>query len=133
MKKIICLPSKVAYLSSITLYLVVMGIVSGCVPQTYSQLKAETKPFQWIGKKNAIDISECVSTAWESLLYPHIFVKPIKNGYRIDNITLNGFILFSADITELDGASKINLWITKQFSLAESMNEAAKKAVVACL
>jgi len=111
----------------------IIGIISGCAGPPAKQLRAETNPIQLVSKKKPLDITECLSIAWEPLLIPNfVFVKPLTKGYLIDKTSDMGHLYLSALITESEGMSKITFWITRYVWL-DSSKDKAKRAVTACL
>lgn len=88
---------------------------------------------QWESKRKALEITECLSLAWEPLLIPNfVFVKPMLNGYRIDKTSDLGHVYLTADITQSAGNSRVQLWITR-YVWGDSNKSKAKSAVTSCL
>lgn len=114
-------------------FLSILGALTSCAGPPASQLRAETDPIRWTSQKKAIDISECVSLAWEPLLIPNfVFVKPMAKGYRIDKTSDTGHLYLSVDIIESEGTTEVSFWTTKYIWL-NSQREEAGKAVISCL
>ncbi|QLF91791.1 hypothetical protein HW090_00635 [Pseudomonas sp. ABC1] len=116
-----------------SIFVSALGFLSACAGPPASQSKAEANRFEWSSVKSPIEISECVSQAWESMLIPNfVFVRPLIQGYRIDKTSDLGHLYLSAEIRELPNSSQITVWITNYVWL-QSQQDDAKNAVISCL
>lgn len=113
---------------------ILVGIISGCVPAPASQVRAESDFTKWESVKSPLEISSCLSLAWEPLLIPNfVSVKPLVKGYRIDKTSDMGHLYLSADVITTGNTSSVRFWIIEQNVWGENNKEKAKNALISCL